>query len=44
MLFEWDEGKRQASLAKHYVDFQDAIRVLTARCSRQWTAVEGKTA
>jgi len=27
MLFEWDEGKRQANLAKHYVDFQDAIRV-----------------
>jgi uncharacterized protein len=27
MLFEWDESKRQANLAKHYVDFQDAIRV-----------------
>jgi len=27
MLFEWDESKRHANLAKHYVDFQDAIRV-----------------
>ena len=27
MLFEWDETKRQANLAKHYIDFQDAIRV-----------------
>jgi uncharacterized DUF497 family protein len=24
MLFEWDERKRQANLAKHYIDFQDA--------------------
>jgi uncharacterized DUF497 family protein len=27
MLFEWDEGKRQSNLAKHYIDFRDAIRV-----------------
>ena len=27
MLFEWDETKRQTNLAKHYIDFQDAIRV-----------------
>ncbi len=27
MVFEWDEGKRQANLAKHYIDFQDAKRV-----------------
>jgi len=27
MLFEWDESKRQANLAKHYIDFQDALRV-----------------
>jgi uncharacterized protein len=27
MLFEWDEGKRETNLAKHHVDFQDAIRV-----------------
>ncbi len=25
MLFEWDETKRRTNLAKHYVDFQDAI-------------------
>jgi uncharacterized DUF497 family protein len=24
MLFEWDESKRQANLAKHPIDFQDA--------------------
>jgi uncharacterized DUF497 family protein len=27
MLFEWDESKRQANLAKHLIDFQDAIRI-----------------
>ncbi len=27
MFFEWDEGKRQANLAKHLVDFQDAMLV-----------------
>jgi uncharacterized DUF497 family protein len=27
MLFEWDEGKRQANLAKHFIDFQDAIKI-----------------
>jgi len=27
MLFEWDESKRQANLAKHLIDFQDATRV-----------------
>jgi uncharacterized DUF497 family protein len=27
MLFEWDEGKRQANLEKHHIDFQDAKRV-----------------
>lgn len=27
MLFEWDEGKRQANLAKHFIDFQDAITI-----------------
>ena len=28
MLFEWDESKRQAHLAKHHIDFRDAIRIL----------------
>jgi uncharacterized DUF497 family protein len=27
MLFEWDESKRQTNLAKHGIDFRDAIRV-----------------
>ncbi len=27
MLFEWDESKRQSNLAKHGVDFQDALRI-----------------
>jgi len=27
MLFEWDESKRRADLAKHHIDFQDAIRI-----------------
>ncbi|MGA9642110.1 MAG: BrnT family toxin [Terriglobales bacterium] len=27
MLFEWDEGKRQANLAKHLIDFQDATHI-----------------
>jgi uncharacterized protein (DUF4415 family)/uncharacterized DUF497 family protein len=27
MLFEWDEAKRQANLAKHLIDFADAVRI-----------------
>jgi uncharacterized protein len=27
MLFEWGESKREANLAKHHIDFQDAKRV-----------------
>ena len=27
MLFEWDETKRQANLAKHLIDFADAVKV-----------------
>ena len=27
MLFEWDESKRQANLAKHFVDFQEATQI-----------------
>jgi uncharacterized DUF497 family protein len=27
MLFEWDESKRQTNMAKHGIDFRDAIRV-----------------
>ena len=27
MLFEWDESKRRSNLAKHRIDFQDAIGI-----------------
>jgi len=27
MLFEWDETKRKANLAKHFIDFEDATQV-----------------
>jgi len=27
ILFEWDDGKRRANLAEHFIDFQDAIRI-----------------
>jgi len=28
MFFEWDESKRQSNLAKHHIDFQDALRIV----------------
>jgi uncharacterized protein len=27
MLFEWDESKRQANLAKHHIDFRHVRRI-----------------
>jgi uncharacterized DUF497 family protein len=27
MLFEWDESKKRANLAKHHIDFRDAKRI-----------------
>ncbi|MGD0270988.1 MAG: BrnT family toxin [Candidatus Sulfotelmatobacter sp.] len=27
MLFEWDESKWRSNLAKHHIDFQDALRI-----------------
>jgi uncharacterized protein len=27
MFFEWDENKRRANLAKHLIDFQDALQI-----------------
>jgi uncharacterized DUF497 family protein len=49
MLFEWDESKRQSNLAKHHIDFQDAIRIFEqlnrkARHSRKQPAATEKTA
>jgi hypothetical protein len=29
MRFEWDEAKRQQNLAKHGIDFADAVSVFT---------------
>jgi uncharacterized protein len=29
--FEWDEAKNQANMAKHGIDFDDAIHIFTAR-------------
>jgi len=31
IIFEWDEQKRQANLAKHDLDFIDAADVLLTR-------------
>ena len=31
MDFEWDEGKRQANILKHGIDFVDAIAVFAGR-------------
>lgn len=43
MLFEWDENKRQANLAKHHIDFQDAKRVFDGPVFER-RGVEEKTA
>ena len=32
-MFDWDEAKRQANLAKHGVDFADVAKI-------EWTTVE----
>ena len=31
MEFEWDEAKNEANLAKHGIDFDDAIKLFTNR-------------
>jgi uncharacterized DUF497 family protein len=31
MDFEWDESKRQANMAKHGIDFDDAIKIFSHR-------------
>jgi len=43
MLFEWDESKRHANLAKHYVDFQDAIRVFDGPVFETMDSRRGRT-
>ena len=27
MLFEWDDEKRQSNIEKHYIDFEEAIKI-----------------
>ena len=31
MEFEWDEAKNEANMAKHGIDFDDAIHIFTGR-------------
>jgi len=44
MLFEWDERKRQANLAKHHIDFQDAKRVFDGPMFERLDRRRGKAA
>ncbi len=30
-LFDWDEDKRSSTLAKHGIDFEDAVRIFDGR-------------
>ncbi len=34
MEFEWDEAKRVATIAKHGIDFQDAIKIFAGNVFR----------
>jgi len=42
MLFEWDESKRQSNLAKHHVDFQDALRIFEGPIFEKATRSHGE--
>jgi uncharacterized DUF497 family protein len=42
MLFEWDESKREANLAKHHIDFQDAKRIFDGPVFEQTEARHGE--
>ncbi|MGA8501513.1 MAG: BrnT family toxin [Candidatus Sulfotelmatobacter sp.] len=42
MLFEWDESKRQSNLAKHHIDFQDAIRIFESPVFEKATRGHGE--
>jgi hypothetical protein len=44
MLFEWDERKRQANLAKHRIDFQDVMRVFDGPVFEKVVTVKGRSA
>jgi uncharacterized DUF497 family protein len=42
MLFEWDESKRQSNLAKHHIDFQDAVRIFDGPIFEKATRSRGE--
>jgi uncharacterized DUF497 family protein len=42
MLFEWDESKRQSNLAKHRIDFQDALRIFDGPVFEKATRSRGE--
>ena len=33
--FEWDEHKRLTNIAKHYIDFIDAVEIFEGKCMTQ---------
>jgi uncharacterized DUF497 family protein len=42
MLFEWDESKQKSNLAKHGIDFQDAIRIFDGPVFEKASRVRGE--
>jgi uncharacterized DUF497 family protein len=42
VLFDWDETKRQANLANHLIDFQDAQRVFDGAVFEKPSAVKAR--
>jgi uncharacterized DUF497 family protein/uncharacterized protein (DUF4415 family) len=42
MLFEWDESKRRSNLAKHHIDFQDALRIFDGPVFEKATRSRGE--
>jgi len=42
MLFEWDESKRQANLAKHHIDFRDARRIFDGPVFERMVSRQGE--
>ena len=42
MLFEWDESKRKSNLAKHLIDFQDALRIFNGPVFEKATRSRGE--
>jgi uncharacterized DUF497 family protein len=42
MLFEWNESKRESNLAKHLIDFHDAIRIFDGPFFEKLTSRRGE--